>query len=67
MHKGKLIRNFVAESKITCLEWLAKIPDLNIVEDIWEQLSNDIYDRPKFKKFGELKDRIIETIFHFIQ
>ena len=55
----------MAKSNIEVLEWPAKSPDLNIVEKIWEQLSNDIYDGPQFKKIANLKDKINETIFRF--
>ena len=32
------------DSAIKIIEWPAKSPDLNIVEDIWKMLSNDVYD-----------------------
>ena len=65
VHKAKVVQHFMSESKIKVLEWPAKSPDLNIVEDIWEQLSNDIYDGPQFKKKCQLIERINETIYHF--
>jgi len=65
VHKAKLITNFMAKSNIKVLKWHAKSPYLNIVENIWEQLSNDIYDGPQFKKIANLKDKINETIFRF--
>ena len=53
------------KSKINILEWLANGPDLNIVEDIWQQLSNDIYDGPQFKKISDLREIINRIILHF--
>ena len=45
---------------------MAKSPDLNIVEDIWEQLSNDIYDGPQFKKISDLRKKSIELFYILI-
>ena len=53
------------KSKVNILEWPTKSPDLNIVEYIWEQLSNDIYDCPQFKKISDLREKINRTILHF--
>ena len=37
------------DSVIKIIEWPAKSPDLNIVEDIWKMLSNVVYDGPQLK------------------
>ena len=65
MYKAKLVQNFMVESNINILHWPTKSPYLNIVEDIWAMLSNDIYDGLQFKKICDLKARINETIFQF--
>jgi len=65
VHKAKIIQNFMNTSKINILKWPAKSPDLNIVEDIWKMLSNDIYDGVQFKKISDLKEKINDIIFHF--
>ena len=49
VHKAKVVQDFMTNAKIKILQWPAKSPDLNIVEDIWKLLSNDIYDEPSFR------------------
>jgi len=65
VHKAKSVRTFMKESNIKVLDWPAKSPDLNIVEDIWKMLSTDIYDGPQFRKTSDLKERINGTILHW--
>jgi len=65
VQKSQVVQYFMFESKIKVLERPAKSPDLNIVENIWEQLSKDIYDGSQFKKKCQLIERINETIYHF--
>jgi len=65
IHKAKVVQQLMSESKIKVLKWPAKSRDVNIVEDIWKQLSNDIYDGPQSKKKCQLIEKINETIYHF--
>lgn len=65
VHNAKCVQKFMKDSEIKNLEWPAKSPDLNIVEDIWKMLSNDIYDGPQFKNVKELKEKINSTILDF--
>ena len=55
--KAKVVQDFTTNAKIKILHRPAKSPDLNIVEDIWKLLSNDIYDGPQFQNTKDLKER----------
>ena len=65
VHKAKVVQDFTTNAKIKILQWLAKSPDLNIVEDIWKLLSNDIYDGSQFQNTKDLKERISDVILNF--
>ena len=48
VHKAKKVKDFFRDSGIKVLEWPAKSPDINIVEDVWHILSKMIYDGPQY-------------------
>ena len=52
-------------SHINVLQWPAKSPDLNIVEDIWKLLSDDIYNGFQFQNVANLKMEVNHTINKF--
>lgn len=50
IHRAKNIKKFFQDSSIKLIEWPAKSPDLNIVEDLWKAISDKVYDGPSFHK-----------------
>lgn len=62
IHKSHKVRDFMNSSKITVIEWPAKSPDLNIVENIWKIISDRVYDGPQFRNKVDLVKKIDETI-----
>lgn len=62
VHKAKIVQDFFISNAIKILKWPAKSPDLNIAEDIWQHMSNIIYDGRQFEKKEDLIKSINECI-----
>ena len=62
IHTAINTKQFMKESHINVVEWPAKSPDLNIVEDIWKTISDNVYDGYQFKNRAELLEKIQHSI-----
>jgi len=58
VHKSRKVKDFMNEGSIKVLQWPARSPDLNIVEDIWKLISDSVYDGSQFTN----KDTLILKI-----
>jgi len=67
VHKSKKVKDFLEKSRISTLEWPAKSPDLNIVEDCWKTISDLVYDGKQFKSKADLVAKITLAINHLNQ
>ena len=59
IHKSVRTLKWLSESEIEVLEWPAKSPDLNIIENMWSFLSYKVYsEKVKFSSKNALKNAI---------
>lgn len=63
VHKAKVVKKFMADSNIKVIDWPARSPDINIVEDIWSLLSEMVYDGPQFSNIKELTNKLESCIY----
>ena len=62
VHKSKAVKTFIDMSNIKVLEWPSKSPDINIIEDVWKLISDEVYDGPQFSKKTDLVSKIKNVI-----
>lgn len=62
IHKAKIVMDFFFSNNINIIEWPAKSPDINITEDVWKMISDDVYDGRQFNNCNELNNAIDEAI-----
>lgn len=65
VHTAKIIKQQFQDASFSLLKWPAFSPDLNICEDVWKMLSNQIYDGPQFENVPNLKKAISSVIKEF--
>ena len=59
IHVSKLMKEWMAKVNMTTLEWPARSPDLNLIENVWEMLAQLVYDGPEITKEAQLWERIL--------
>ena len=66
VHKAKIVKDFITTNHINVLEWPAKFPYINIVEDVWKLIFDIIYDRSSFQKKTDLKNVMVDAIIYVL-
>ena len=67
VHKSRKVKDFIKKSGFSVLQWPARSPDLNIVEDCWKTISDLVYDGNQFRSFDELVKKITSVIYYLNQ
>ena len=59
IHMSKLMKEWMAKVNMTTLEWPARSPDLNLIENVREMLAQLVYDGLGITKDPQLWERIL--------
>lgn len=61
IHKAHITMDYLENSGFQCVDWPARSPDLNPIENIWGILSSRVYGNGKvYKTLNELKKAVVE-------
>ena len=65
VHTSHKTKNFLDESGIKSLDWAPYSPDLNIIENVWSEISKEVYSSGNIKNLNELKAKVKDAINKF--
>lgn len=67
IHTAKKVKDLAKKINLKILDWPARSPDLNIIENVWKMMDDIIYDRSIFNSKEDLINEIKKTFLHFNQ
>jgi len=53
-HRSNSTKDFISKKKVKLLNWPARSPNLNIIENVWGLLSNKIYENQQYRRLDDL-------------
>lgn len=63
VHTANVVKGWFKDNNVSVLEWPAKSPDVNPIENLWGILACSVYDsgRRQFNSITELKDATVTS------
>lgn len=62
IHTAKVVSQWFQEVSMKVLDWPAKSPDLNITENVWQMISQEVYDNEQFHSQAALWGKIQKVV-----
>lgn len=65
IHVSMEMKNYFQNNGITTLEWPARSPDLNIIENMWKAISDKVYDGKQYQNNNTLTYSLLNVVKEF--